>query len=601
MNQQERMQVLGYIEKYSTEFNRLTANVMEKVLSHSLASDSGGSAPNPFVAPEHSGVRIDPEQFLNQQMQFMQAQQQLWQSASRAFLGEEPQAVIEPEKGDKRFADPDWDGNPVFNYIKQAYLLNARYMSELVDSMEFDCPKVAEQVRFYTRQYVNSVAPTNFLLTNPEVCKEILQTEGENLARGMDNFMRDFEESPAEALKITQVRSDAYKLGEDLANTPGGVVFKNELIELIQYSATTEEVKVIPLLILPPFINKYYILDLGEKKSLVKWLVDQGYTVFLVSWVNPSKQHADVDFSTYVEQGVVAAVSAVCDITGESAINATGYCIGGTLLGIAQSIMQSRGDTRIQSCTFLTTLFDFTHPGEVGTYLTEDSFSALEKSVKSKGYFDGRVLALSFSLLRENNLFWSFFIENYLKGKDPMPFDILYWNSDSTNVPAATYAYYLRNMYLDNKLKRPGALTICDTPVDLTKVAVPCYCLAAQADHIVLWKSAYDSALLVAGHESAPVRFVLTESGHVAGVVNPASKGKYPHWVSTDTELAADPETWMASAQQVQGSWWNDWNSWLQTRSGQTAPARPVGSEDYPEISPAPGEYVKVRLDHQAL
>lgn len=606
MNQQERRQVLEYIEKYSTEFNRLTADVMEKVLGNTMApaaAEAFGASSLPL--PEQGNVRINPEQFLNQQVEFMQAQQQLWQSASKAFLGEEAETVIAPEQGDKRFADPDWDGNPMFNYIKQAYLLNAQYMNRLVDSMEFDSPKMAEQVRFYTRQYVNSVAPTNFLLTNPEVCKEILQTEGENLARGMDNFMRDLEESPTEALKITQVRSDAFILGEDLANTAGSVVFKNDLIELIQYQSSTEQVRSVPLLILPPFINKYYILDLGEKKSLVKWLVDQGFTVFLVSWINPDKRHAHVDFNHYVELGVLAALDAVCDITGEPTVNAAGYCIGGTLLGMAQSILKSRGDDRIQSCTFLTTLFDFSDPGEVGNYLTEDSFSIIEKSVKNKGYFDGRVLALSFSLLRENNLFWSFFIENYLKGKDPMPFDILYWNSDSTNVPAATYVYYLRNMYLDNKLKQANALTICDTPIDLANIGVPSYCLAAQADHIVQWKSAYDSALLLDKGDNTPVRFVLTESGHVAGVVNPASKGKYPHWVAADenaqTELAVDAETWMSTAQQVQGSWWDDWCAWLNDRSGALGEAPGVGSDSYPALCAAPGEYVKVRLDNQAL
>lgn len=598
MNQQERMQVLGYIEKYSAEFSRLTADVMNRVLTNTMSS-GGDEPPAGLSMPEQGSVRINPEQFLSQQMAFMQQQQQLWQSASQAFMGGDVETVIKPEQGDKRFADPDWDGNPVFNYIKQAYLLNAQYMNKLVDSMEFDDPKLAEQVRFYTRQYVSSVAPTNFLLTNPEVCKEILQTEGENLARGMDNFMRDLEQSPTEALKITQVKNDAFVLGDDLANTEGGVVFKNDLIELIQYTPTKEQVYSIPLLILPPFINKYYILDLGQKKSLVKWLVDQGFTVFMVSWVNPSKQHAAYGFDEYVEQGAIAALDAVCGITKSDKVNVAGYCVGGTLLGIAQSVLKARGDERINTCTFLTTLFDFSEPGEVGNYLTEDSFKVIEKSVNTKGYFDGRVLALSFSLLRENNLFWTFFVDNYLKGKDPMPFDILYWNSDSTNVPAEVYIYYLRNMYLDNQLKQVGALTICGTPIDLTEVGVPSYCLAAQADHIVLWQSAYDSAQILAKNEQADVRFVLTESGHVAGVVNPADRGKYPHWVN-DT-LAADAETWMAGAKQQEGSWWGDWQMWLADRAGEQCKPLKVGTKKFPVLDAAPGDYVKVRLDHQAL
>jgi polyhydroxyalkanoate synthase subunit PhaC len=589
MNQEEKLEVLGYLTKFSHVFNDMIGEVTKRVLSSQVKADI-----NPFSQSDKladalsSGVKLDTKVFMKQQFDFLQKQQLLWQNASRIFMGEVLEPMVHEEKSDKRFSDGDWEGNPVFNYIKQAYLLNAEYVSQMVDSLEFEDGKMGEQVRFYTRQLVSSMSPSNYVFTNPEVCREILKTEGECLARGIDNFMRDLENSPSEAFKITQVDIDAFTLGETLAYTPGEVVFKNHLIELIRYFPASSEVVATPLLIVPPFINKFYILDLDARKSLVKWLVEKGYEVFMISWVNPDESYADTDFADYMSQGVLAALDAVISQTGVEQVQAVGYCVGGTLLGITQSYLTALDDHRIRTCTYLTTLFDFSEPGEVGAYISSTLLPLLEQNVESKGYMDGRVLALSFSLLRENNLFWSFFIENYLKGKDPMPFDILYWNSDSTNLPAKAYLYYLINMYVEDKLKQPGALIIAGQPVDLGLAITPSYCLAARADHIVLWHAAYKSAKLLGG----PVRFVLTESGHVAGVINPAATGKYPHWVAE--QLPKQPDQWLSQAEEKPGSWWLDWDTWLRSHCAEV---RTIKVAKKSELPAAPGSYVKKRLE----
>lgn len=593
MTQQDSAQILQYLNDCGAQFNAMMQEVVKRLLSHQIPTAMNPFLPPQSVAQAMSGaVKLDPRTFLQQQIQFLEKQQRLWHSATRAFMGEMQEPLVREPAGDKRFSDPDWQGNPAFNYVKQAYLLNAEFMQQMVDALQFDDQKIGEQVRFYTRQLINSMAPTNYVLTNPEVCREILTTEGECLARGIDRFIRDLENSPAEAFKITQVDLNAFRLGKDLACTPGSVIFRNHLIELLHYSPATSEVYSTPLLIVPPFINKFYILDLDARKSLVRWLVAQGFDVYMISWVNPDESYSEIDFSDYMFDGIIAALDVVEAVSGSENINAAGYCVGGTLLGITQSYLKARGDHRIASLTLLTTLFDFSEPGEVGNYMNAQMLPMIEQSVKAKGYLDGRILALSFSLLRENNLFWSFFVENYLKGKDPVPFDILYWNSDSTNLPAAAYLSYLNDMYIGNRLRNPGGVRVGDVALDLSSIEVPAYCLAAQADHIVLWQAAYRSAALLPGE----VRFVLTESGHVAGVVNPAERGKYGHWVSQQP-LPENPEEWLSQATLVGGSWWLDWREWLVPKSGTKRPARPVGSIDYPPLADAPGRYVQVRLE----
>ncbi|WP_045825935.1 class I poly(R)-hydroxyalkanoic acid synthase [Teredinibacter turnerae] len=580
-------ELLQMIEKFNGVFNDLVQDVMQRVIAQQFEGESTTADFGSASSGQIPNIKLDPQSFLKQQFNFLTQQQMLWQNAVRSLVGEPQQPLVKEARGDKRFVDGDWEGNPVFSYIKQAYLLNAEYLNSLVDVMQFDDKRVEERIRFYTRQFVNSMSPSNYLFTNPEVFREMLQSEGENLARGIDNFMRDLENSPNEAFKITQVKVDAFRLGQDLASTPGSVVYKNRLIQLIQYAPMTAQTHRIPLLIIPPFINKYYILDLDKKKSLVRWLVDQGFTVFMISWVNPDHTYESVGFDEYVREGVNAALDNVVTITGEDRVNVAGYCVGGTLLGMAQSWLRARGDARINSLSFLTTLFDFSEPGEVGNYISEQVYSVIEQSVRNKGYFDGRILGLGFSLLRENNLFWSFFINNYLRGKDPTPFDILYWNSDSTNIPGDAYLYYLRNMYMDNRLREPGALSVMGLPLDLTSIDTPSYFLAAMSDHIVLWNAAYRSAHCLGGAK----RFVLTESGHVAGVVNPADGGKYPHWVND--KLPDSPQDWLAGASQVDGSWWRDWQAWLVQHSGTEGEPPAMASA----LEPAPGSYVKKRLE----
>ena len=511
------------------------------------------------------------------------------------MVGNNFENVVEQAQGDQRFSDEEWDENPFFNFIKQSYLLNAQLLQKTVDHLEFQDSKLLNQVRFFTRQYVNSLSPSNYIMTNPEICRELLESKGDSLARGIDNYIRDLENSPLQVLKVNQVKSDAFNLGEDLAFTPGKVVYENDLIQLIQYSPSTDQVYQVPLLIIPPFINKYYILDLDEKKSLVRWLVDQSFSVFIVSWVNPDEQLAEKTIANYMHEGVIAALNVVEEITGEASINVAGYCVGGTLLGMTQSYLLSHGDTRIKSLTFLTTLFDFSEPGELGNYISEHSLPMLEQCASSNGYFDGRIIASSFSLLRENNLFWSFFIKNYLKGEDSVPFDILYWNCDSTNVPRDTFVSYLRDMYIENKLIKGGAIEIDHTPIDLAHIKTPAYFLATANDHIVLWTAAYRSARCLSGD----VRFVLAGSGHIAGVINPAETGKYPHWVNN--ELPENYQDWQRGAQQKPGSWWRDWRQWLRLRSGKRIAARVPGSTLYPSLEQAPGKYVKVRLEHEPL
>ncbi|VUD69033.1 Poly(3-hydroxyalkanoate) polymerase subunit PhaC [Thalassocella blandensis] len=603
MNSHDKQEILGYIEKFSGIFNDMMGEVTERIVKQQIHADL-----NPFqedlssrVAEFNTKVHVDPKKFVEQQLEFLEKQQQLWQNASRAMLGEQFVPIVSSAGDDKRFQDGDWDGNPAFAYIKQAYLLNAEYMNKLVDALDFEDKKIKEQVRFYTRQFINSLAPTNYVLTNPEVCREILATQGENLARGIDNFMRDLKNSPNEAFKITQVDIDAFTLGENLATTKGKVVFQNALIQLLQYEPKQPEVYQRPLLFFPPFINKYYILDLDQQKSMVQWLLEQGYTVFMVSWVNPDEQHRDITFSDYLFKGVIESLDAVESITGAKDINTVGYCIGGTLLAMAQAYLTAKGEKRIHSMSLFTTLLDFSEPGEVGNYVSRQLLPMVEQSIASKGYFDGRILALSFSLLRENNLFWSFFIDNYLKGKDPTPFDILYWNSDSTNVPGKAFLYYLNNMYLENNLVKPGAINVAGIPIDITEIDIPTYCLTAQADHIVLWQSAYKGAKKIGSNVSSKkpsdiLRFVMTESGHVAGVVNPPSKGKYPYWVNEN--LPETHEQWLAGAQQQAGSWWSDWHQWLQTKSGEKVKAMPeLGNKQYPPRGDAPGSYVRRRLE----
>jgi polyhydroxyalkanoate synthase len=585
-------EAMKYLEQQATQFNQLVKDALTRHMGGTPEEFPPIFDTEAMLDTLSKGAKVDTNRLIQEQKKFMEKHAELWQNVAKAMSGEAVAPVIKEARGDRRFKDEEWNDNPVFNYLKQSYLLNGQMMQNLVESFEFEDSKTAERIQFYTRQYVNSMSPTNYALTNPEVCREIIATEGKNLTKGMENYARDLERSPADAFRITQTDEDAFTLGENLASTPGKVVFQNDLMQLIQYTPTTKKVYKTPLLIVPPFINKYYILDLNEKQSIPRWLVSQGYTVFIVSWVNPNQSLADKSFGDYSLEGPVAALDAIQAITGEDKINVAGYCVGGTLLSATQAYLLAKGDTRINSLTFFTTLMDFEKPGEVSIYLSEDTAPLLIDNARNKGVFDGRVLGLSFSMLRENNLFWSYFINNYLKGQDPAPFDILYWNSDPTNLTPETFCQYIENTYIGNKLIEPGAVIMNGVPIDLSTIDTPTYFVSTMSDHIVPWKSSYRGTQILSG----PKRFVLAGSGHIAGVINPADGGKYPHWVND--ALPATAEQWFEDATEQAGSWWPDWHNWLKPQSGKkTAAARQPGAHtDYPALEDAPGSYVKVRI-----
>ena len=587
-------EIMAYLEQYATVFNKMAHEILTRGHSEKSATVDAGSLfdPSKLASLFNQDVKLDSNKLIQQQMNYMEQQTELWQQASKAMMSHELSNNKEPQASeDKRFAHQNWQQNPVYHYIKESYLLNANMLNGMVDALEFSDEKQKSQAKFYTRQYVNSLSPSNFVLTNPEVCEEVLKSKGQNLIKGMQNFLEDLESSPLEAFKMRQTDSSAFTLGENLANTPGKVVFENELIQLIHYTPTQTKHYAIPVLIIPPFINKYYVLDLDQKKSMVKGLLDSGYAVFMISWVNPTAELSDYTFTDYMIKGPLVAIEQVKVITKQKQVNLTGFCVGGTLSAMLVAYLRAIGDESVASLTLLTTLLDFSEPGEVANYFSEDMLPIIEQNAEMKGVFDGRIIGMSFSLLRENSLFWSFFIDNYLKGKDPAPFDILYWNSDSTNIPSACFKQYLRATYWEDRLKVPGGLTINGVGIDLSKIDIPTYFLSTVADHIVLWHGAYKGAKLVTG----PTRFVLAGSGHLAGVINPTQGGKYPHWLND--ELPDTAQQWFEKAAEHKGSWWPDWHAWMQATSGTKIKALQAGKKtSHPALMDAPGSYVMRRL-----
>ena len=527
----------------------------------------------------------NPARLVQAQLGFWQDYLTLWQNTARRMMGAQHEPVIEAAAGDRRFRDADWRDNEVFDFIKQSYLLSARFVQDVVTQVDGLDPATAQKVDFYSRQFVDAMSPTNFLLTNPEVLRRTAETGGENLLRGLSNLLGDLERGRGQ-LRIRMSDQDAFTVGGNLAATPGKVVFQNRLIQLIQYTPTTATVFQRPLLIVPPWINKFYILDLKPKNSFVRWAVEQGHTVFIISWVNPDEALAMVGFEQYMTEGLFAALDAIEHVTGERAVNAIGYCLGGTLLACTLAVMAARGDERITSATYFVTLLDFAEAGEIKVFIDEEQLAALEDKMNKRGYLEGNDMSITFNMLRANDLIWSFVVSNYLMGNDPFPFDLLYWNSDSTRMPAAMHSFYLRQMYRENKLREPGGITLDGTPVDLSKVTVPSYSLATREDHIAPWKAAYAGAKLLGGNK----RFVLAASGHIAGVVNPPDGGKYSHWVNADR--LDTPDDWSASATEIAGSWWPDWQRWISGLARTRVPAR-IPLQD--AIEDAPGSYVQVQ------
>jgi polyhydroxyalkanoate synthase len=531
-----------------------------------------------------------PQHLAEAQMKMFWDYSRLWQSGWMQMMGQKVEPVAAPNKGDNRFRDGDWENNFLFDYVKQSYLIAARHIHEAVSQVE-DLPDDArKKVNFFTRQYIDALSPSNFALTNPEVVRETLKSGGQNLLRGLNNLLADIERGDGQ-LKISMTDPKAFKMGKNIATTPGKVVFQNDLMQLIQYQPGTEQVYKRPLLIIPPWINKYYILDLRESNSFIKWAVAQGHTVFVISWVNPGREFAGKTFEDYLHQGPNDALDAIEKATGEKQVNVIGYCLGGTLLGAALGVMAAKKDTRAVTATFFVSLLDFSIPGELGVFIDEKQVQNLEKRMNERGFLEGSEMAGTFNLLRSNDLIWSFVVNNYLMGKDPFPFDLLYWNSDSTRMPAKMHSFYLRNMYLANKLKDPGGITLDGVPIDIGKITIPAYFISTAEDHIAPWKSVYKGARVLGGK----VRFVLGGSGHIAGIVNPPAAKKYCYWINP--KLAESPDKWLETAKRHEGSWWNDWQAWMDKNNGGVkVAARVPGEGKLKVIEDAPGAYVSLRL-----
>lgn len=533
------------------------------------------------------GMVADPAAVMEAQYALWRDYMSLWENTARRMMGGDAEPVIAPQPGDKRFKDREWQENQIFDFIKQSYLLTANWLQNTVARVDGLDSKSRRRVEFYTKQFADAIAPTNFVLTNPEVLRVTLQSNGENLVRGLDNLLADLDRGHGQ-LSIRQ-STDAFKVGENIATTPGKIVFRNALIELIQYAPSTEKVYERPLVIFPPWINKYYILDLRPENSFIRWAVSEGYTVFIASWVNPDRRLAAKTFEDYMRDGIFAALNAVHDATGVRAPNVIGYCIGGTLLSATLAYMAAKDDHRIHSATFFAAQADFSEAGDLQIFIDDVQLEALEEQMNAAGgVLEGNRMATTFNMLRANDLIWSFVVNNYLLGRAPVPFDLLYWNSDTTRMPEATHLFYLRRFYKENALAM-GKMAFGDVKLDLKKVKVPIYLQSAREDHIAPYRSVYKTTQLVSG----PVRFILAGSGHIAGVINPPTAKKYQHW--TNDRLPSKVEDWLAGATEHQGSWWPDWQAWLAPLSGKKIAARRPGDGKLKALGDAPGTYVKIK------
>lgn len=533
-----------------------------------------------------------PGQLIDDQVQLMRDQMHLWQNTLQQFAGKNPEPVVTPEKGDKRFNDEEWENNPIFNFLKQNYLLTTQAMLDAIDNTEGVDEKTRQRLAFFTRQWVNAIAPTNFLLTNPEVLRLTLESGGQNLVQGMKQMSEDMQNS-ADTLNIRMTDQSAFRVGDNIATSKGKVVFENYLMQLIQYEPATEKVKQRPMLLVPPWINKFYIMDLREKNSFIHWAVNQGHTVFVISWANPTPEYQHVSMKHYMKDGVIEAMDAIERITGEKTINISGYCIGGMLTSVTLAYLTAKNQAeRIASATLWATIIDFSDPGDIGVFIDDKIVTAIDKQNTEKGVFDGRMMGVSFSLLRENSLYWNYYVQNYLKGERPVPFDLLYWNSDCTNVTAALHHFLLREFYINNGLKKAGGVEIDGVKIDLSKVKIPVYMVATLQDHIAKWKSCYPGTQVFGGEKV----FVLGESGHIAGIMNPPNS-KYGYY--TNNNYTADADQWYKDAEYVQDTWWHNWRDWVKAYEGGETNARVVGQDSKGKavdtFGDAPGSYVTVK------
>jgi len=539
------------------------------------------------AAQPRTGSEPPPENPLQAlQQRLLQEHRALWQTMLNKGQTQVAESFIAPEPGDRRFTAPEWSDSPVYDYVRQAYLLNTKYLKEAVEVMPAEDDKTRQRMRFLARQLIDAMAPSNFAATNPEFIKQALETQGQSITDGINNLIRDFEKG-----RISMTDEGLFEIGRNIATTAGAVVYENEVMQLIQYVPLTAKVAKRPILVVPPSINKFYIMDLQPDNSLIRFMVEQGNTVFLVSWRNPREEHGHLGWDDYLEQGVMAALKVTREISRAKEVNVLGFCVGGTMLTSALGVLAARGEEGAASLTLMTTLLDFSDTGEIGLFIDEKMIAAKEASIGQGGLLPARDLQNTFSFLRANDLVWNYVTNNYLKGKKPLAFDLLYWNSDSTNLTGPFACWYMRNMYLENNLSKPGKLKMCGVKVDLKKLKMPAYILATREDHIVPWQSAYLSTQLLGGEN----RFVLGASGHIAGAINPASKNKRSYWVNPALPKSADD--WLAGATETPGSWWLDWAQWIATQSGgHKAAPKKLGSAKYLAIEPAPGRYVRERV-----
>jgi len=530
-------------------------------------------------------MMTDPTAVARAQIDLFNDSLAVWQkTAERMFV---PQAPDADKPKDKRFKHPDWTENAIFSFVKDSYLVAAKSILSTVREIKGMDNAAARKVDFYTRQFVDALSPSNFVATNPEVLTATLESGGQNLLRGLENLLSDLGRG-AGRLSITMTDMSAFRLGENIATTSGKIVYQNNLMQLIQYAPSTQAVRRRPLLIVPPWINKFYVLDLKPKNSFIKWAVDQGHTVFVMSWVNPDEKLAEKSFEDYMLEGPVAALDAIERATGERRVNAVGYCLGGTLLASTAAYLAAKNDDRLASATYFVTLVDFTDVGDMAVFIDNEQLASLERRMRERGYLEAEDMATSFNMLRANDLIWSFVINNYLLGKEQVPFDLLFWNSDSTRMPAAMHSFYLRKMYQQNLLAKPGGVTLAETPIDLSKIKIPTFILSTREDHIAPWKSTYAATHLYSG----PIKFVMSAAGHMAGVIS-APGSKYGHW--TNDNLPASPDEWFSGATSHQGSWWPVWDEWITRLDPDRIPAREPGGGKLSIVEDAPGSYVRVR------
>ena len=508
----------------------------------------------------------------------------LWTYGVSRALGIDTEPAARPDEDDSRFRDRAWNELPWFDLMKQAYLVNARACTSLLAGAGLG-ERDRNKLDFAARQVIDALAPTNFFPTNPEAIRAAFESGGTSVLDGMAHFLRDLDPETGR-LDVRMCAPDAFVVGEDVAATPGKVVFRNDLIELVQYAPATPKVRRRPLLLVPPWMNKFYVMDLRPGNSMVEWLVGRGHSVFIVSWVNPDSSLAGKGFEDYMLEGPFAALEAIERATGEREVNAVGYCLGGILLSALAAWLEAKGDARLASATYLATMVDFSDVGDVGVFIDEEGLPALESAIEARGYLSGRQVADTWRALRANDLVWSFYVDSYLLGKEPPALDLLFWNSDPTNMPAAMHTFFMRNMYIENRLREPGGLTLAGEAIDVTRVTTPSYVLSTAEDHIAPWKTTYRTTQLLAG----PVEFVLGGSGHIAGVINPPAKRKYGYRTASDTP--ASPDAWLAGAREHRGSWWPHWDRWLKRFGGGEVPARVPGAGGLPAIEDAPGGYV---------